>query len=693
MRQSTKHVLAPFFVALLSVFVFTVPALSLDEDTLSYGANSWRYQDGSLVAEEYVEEPEEGVLEPMAEFVMWTRNANGNYVSSNGKEIPGALCRGVDVSEWNDTIDWNKVKADDISFAIIRCGGTFMTSRKQYDDSQFERNVSECERLGIPYGVYFFSTAMNASDAKKEAEFTLNALKGHKPTMPIYYDLEWEDLASTSNRKMLAEISTVFCETIAAQGYEPGVYANTTWWENYLTDPCFDRWTKWVAQYYSRCEYTGTYDIWQCTSVATVKGISGGVDLNFDFRGTWGQTGAWEKSSAGWKYRNADGSYAKGSLIQIGGAIYTFDSNSYALTGWQQVGGDWYYFDKSTHAMRRGWLDDGGKWHWLDTASGKMAKGWADVGGDWYYLDPSTGVMKDGTLFSDGKKTYIAKEGGLCPENAWVQLQGKWYLTDSSCAVRYGWVTVSGVKYYLDPSTGVMKASESFEVDGKKYKANASGAVTLVSNSSDGGSTDGGSGTSTEGWVKSGSRWWYRLSDGSYPKSEFKKIGNATYYFDASGWMVTGWKQIGGKWYWFANSGAMKTNGWVDGLYYVGSDGAMLTSCKTPDGYYVNSSGAWVGYAGWKSSGDRWWYMNEDGSWPANDWKKVKDSWYWFDQSGLMVTGWRQINGKWYWFANSGAMGVSRWVGNYYLGSDGAMLTSTTTPDGYKVGADGAWIR
>ena len=194
-------------------------------------------------------------------------------------------------------------------------------------------------------------------------------------------------------------------------------------------------------------------------------------------------------------------------------------------------------------------------------------------------------------------------------------------------------------------------------------------------------------------WRQSNGRWWYEYKKGGYPYSQWLQDKNIWYYFDSEGWMVTGWKQIGGKWYWFANSGAMKTNGWVDGLYYVGSDGAMLTSCKTPDGYYVNSSGAWVGYAGWKSSGDRWWYMNEDGSWPANDWKKVKDSWYWFDQSGLMVTGWRQINGKWYWFANSGAMGVSRWVGNYYLGYDGAMLTSTTTPDGYKVGADGAWIR
>ncbi len=682
-----------------------VPTAALADDyTEGFGVNSFRYQDGYRIEqEEPVEEvdpseidwdalPEnadELELGAAAGFVMWTRNGKGNYVSSNGKEIPGALRRGIDVSEWNGDIDWAKVKKDDVSFAIIRCGGTYMTSRKQYDDDTFIYNAKECERLGIPYGVYFFSTAMSASDAKKELDFTLKKLEGLHPTMPIYYDLEWEDVASVSNRKMLAEISTIFCEGIAAAGYQPGVYANTTWWENYLTDPCFDRWTKWVAQYYSRCEYTGTYDIWQCTSVATINGISGAnnVDLNFDFRADWGQTGAWEKSGSTWKYKYADGTYASGSLVDIGGATYSFDSNKNALSGWQKVSGSWHYFDPSTRAMVRGWLADGSKWYWLDTTTGAMATGWALVGDTWYYFD-ADGVMKDGAIFTVNGVSYIAAEGGACPASSWVELNGKWYLTDASCALRKGWATVGGVKYYLDPKTFVMKAGETFTVDGVQYTAKASGAVSNGGSSS----TTTSSTTSKAGWVQSGSRWWYRNADGSYPKNEFKTIGKSTYWFDASGWMATGWRQIGGKWYWFASSGAMKKNGWA-GNYYLGSDGAMLTSTKTPDGYYVGADGAWLGAAGWRSSGNRWWYMNADGSYPANQWKMINGTWYWFDASGWMATGWKQIGGKWYWFASSGAMGSSRWVGNYYLGSDGAMLTSTTTPDGYKVGSDGAWVR
>ncbi|MDO5708732.1 MAG: GH25 family lysozyme [Coriobacteriales bacterium] len=679
MATVRKQIVRILFCTLLTLGVISTVALA-DDNTEGFGVNSFRYQDGERAATEYVEGTDEDELSAQAQFVMWTRNSKGNYVSSNGKEIPGALRRGIDVSEWNGTIDWAKVKNDDVSFAIIRCGGTFMTSRKQYGDDEFLRNCQECERLGIPYGVYFFSTAKNVSDAKKEAAFTLNCLKGLKPTMPIYYDLEWEDLASTSNRKMFADISTTFCEAIAAAGYTPGVYASTSWWENYLTDPCFNRWTKWVAQYYSRCEYEGDYDIWQCTSVATIKGISGSnnVDLNFDFRGTWGPGGEWVKSGSTWKYKYEDGTYASGNFVNIDGAVYCFDSNNNALKGWHKINGKYYYFDATTRIMQRGWMQLDGVWYWMNSGTGEMATGWTEVDDVWYYFDPTNGAMKQSTIFEVNGKKYLANESGACLEDSWVKLNGKWYLTNSSCALRSGWVTIGNVKYYLDPKTYAMKASESFKVDGQTYTANASGVVGYLT-----------------GWVQADDgRWWYSNGDGTYLKNTFKTFGKTKYYFDGSGWMATGWKKINGKWYWFSDSGAMATNRWISGTYYVGSDGAMLTSTTTPDGYKVGADGAWLGNEGWRKSGDRWWYSYGDGTWVANQFKKIGKATYWFDKSGWMATGWKKINGKWYWFSDSGAMATNRWIsGTYYVGSDGAMLTSTTTPDGYKVGADGAWIR
>ena len=128
-------------------------------------------------------------------------------------------------------------------------------------------------------------------------------------------------------------------------------------------------------------------------------------------------------------------------------------------------------------------------------------------------------------------------------------------------------------------------------------------------------------------WKKSGGRWWYRYSDGTYPTSQWLLLSGTWYYFDGSGWMVTGWrsisgtwyyfnssgamvtgwKSIGGSWYHFSDSGAMTRNKWV-GNYYLGSSGAMLTSTYTPDGYWVGSNGKWVsGGSGSGSYGTVYW--------------------------------------------------------------------------------------
>ena len=259
-------------------------------------ADGWRFQDGTRVSQESVEtsdDQDDGglVLEAMAGFVMWEKDSKGRYISSNGKPILGVVSRGVDVSEWNGKVNWEVAKENDVSFAIIRVGGRFMTSRKLYGDEQYKRNTSECERLGIPYGVYFFSTALTAKEAQEEAKYTIAQLKGLDPSMPVYLDLEWDhfdelyyEKGAATVRKTLAEVSKAFCAEIEKAGYQPGVYASTSWWENYLTDKCFDAWPKWVAQYYSRCEYKGNYQMWQCTGVGSIKGFedgSDGVDINF----------------------------------------------------------------------------------------------------------------------------------------------------------------------------------------------------------------------------------------------------------------------------------------------------------------------------------------------------------------------------------------------------------------------------
>ena len=237
--------------------------------------NSWRYVDGVPIAQDSL--ALDGGFDTLA-LNDWERTGDG-FVNDDGDLIPGAIAKGIDVSKWQGDIDWEAVAASDVDFAIIRCGyGSNDTSQ---DDAYWEANASACESLGIPYGVYLYSYALSTEEAQSEAEHVLRLLEGHSPTLPIYYDLEEDDLASSEYSSLLASMATTFCSTIEAAGYTPGIYTNLTWRNNYLTDPCFDNWDLWIAQWNSTCTYTGSYHIWQCTSSGTVDGIDGNVDLDF----------------------------------------------------------------------------------------------------------------------------------------------------------------------------------------------------------------------------------------------------------------------------------------------------------------------------------------------------------------------------------------------------------------------------
>ena len=157
---------------------------------------------------------------------------------------------GIDVSDWQGDIDWAKAKAAGVKFALLKCGyGMDLTDQ---DDDCFVRNASECERLGIPYGVYLYSYANTMEKAKSEAAHVIRMLKGRKPQYPVYLDLEDEITLSASKEQILAQVKA-WCEIIEATGYKAGIYANLYWWDTYLTDPWYDTKERWVAQYYRKC--------------------------------------------------------------------------------------------------------------------------------------------------------------------------------------------------------------------------------------------------------------------------------------------------------------------------------------------------------------------------------------------------------------------------------------------------------
>ncbi len=187
--------------------------------------------------------------------------------------------KGIDVSEHQGKVDWKKVKKSGIKYAILRCGyGMDITSQ---DDSEFERNAEECEKLGIPYGVYLFSYADTVEKAKSEALHTLRLINGYKPRLGVWYDIEDNKTSGKVNKQMLSNIINTYCNTIKNSGYRVGVYASVSWLDNKIEKQIKTNYPIWVAQYYSKCEYNGKYDIWQYASDGKVSGVSGNVDMNY----------------------------------------------------------------------------------------------------------------------------------------------------------------------------------------------------------------------------------------------------------------------------------------------------------------------------------------------------------------------------------------------------------------------------
>ena len=230
-------------------------------------ANSWRYKDGALKSD---------------------AKSKSRASAKQVQEPANATARGIDVSHNNEKIDWQTVKNTGlVDYAIIRCGyGQDIVGQ---DDKQWEYNSSECERLGIPYGVYLYSYAIDTDKAKSEAEHVIRLLQNKNLSYPIYYDME-DDIQSDLGAAKLGEIAATFFNTLRDAGYtNVGVYANTSWFTTKLTAPVFSQYPKWVAQYNDICTYAGGYHMWQYTSAGAVDGINGNVDLNYKI-GSWGPT-------------------------------------------------------------------------------------------------------------------------------------------------------------------------------------------------------------------------------------------------------------------------------------------------------------------------------------------------------------------------------------------------------------------
>lgn len=189
----------------------------------------------------------------------------------------------IDVSEHQGVFPWAKVKPH-IDGAIIRCG--YGDNLKSQDDRQWARNVRECERLGIPYGVYIYSYADTMEHAKSEVAHVKRLLKGHKPQYPVYFDTEQQGCESLSYKA-----SQYFCRQIKAAGYVPGVYTFESWYNEHLKG--FSECTLWIAKYgindgkpHDKPNIGAKFDAWQYTSLGRIKGYGDALDVSYFYK-TW----------------------------------------------------------------------------------------------------------------------------------------------------------------------------------------------------------------------------------------------------------------------------------------------------------------------------------------------------------------------------------------------------------------------
>ncbi len=186
---------------------------------------------------------------------------------------------GIDVSKWQGSIDWAQAKSS-ISFAIIRAG--FRGSSGNIAEDPYARtNIKGCNANGIRCGLYYYSIAMDAAQAKEEASHAIKILKesGGSISLPIFIDME-DSRQRALPDDVKDEIVMAFCKTVQNAGYSAGLYASKSWIEDYLTPSKYGSICMWVAQYNVSCNYSGHYDIWQYSSNGDVPGISTRVDMN-----------------------------------------------------------------------------------------------------------------------------------------------------------------------------------------------------------------------------------------------------------------------------------------------------------------------------------------------------------------------------------------------------------------------------
>lgn len=195
--------------------------------------------------------------------------------------------RGIDVSVYQDKIDWKKVASDGVEYAFIRVGVRGYTKGDIIPDASFDENISGALKQKIDVGVYFVTQAINEEEAVAEAEFVLDEIEPYKVTYPIVIDVEDIENADPRSASLTMEERTkciiAFCDTIKSAGYTPMIYGNMKSFLRRMDLEQLEDYKKWIAYYDDELYYPYDFDVWQYTDKGKINGVKDAVDCNISF--------------------------------------------------------------------------------------------------------------------------------------------------------------------------------------------------------------------------------------------------------------------------------------------------------------------------------------------------------------------------------------------------------------------------
>jgi len=542
----------------------------------------------------------------------YTHNAS----NTDGKSIVA----GIDVSYHNETIDWNKVKASGVEYAMIRIGyrgyrgGTIAST----GDSKFKSYIEGAKAAGLKVGVYFFSQAITPQEAEEEADWTLEHIKGYQLDLPVAIDYEFagtkdkngNSLERLNNANLSKEQKTenvsVFCDKVKAAGYQAMVYSSSNWLEHDMdTYALNQKYGVWMARYnthsYVDSEkgkfYGGKLDIWQCSSTAKVDGIEKCVDLDYLYE--VGKTDIIKDPTTGDWYYTVDGevdesytgvAHNSNGWWRIENGKVNFDFNGIA----SNENGTWYLTGGKVDFNYNGFVSDGTDWWYVENGQitynkEDVIKGAVNGETAWWHVVGSK-VTKDTTVAKNSNGWWYIKDGKVdFGYNGFAQnSNGWWYLENGKVTFQKNDV----IKGTVNETNGW------WHVVGSKVRFD----TTVAKNGNGWWYIKDGLVDFTHSGVEKNENGWWRIENG---KVNFGFFGFAE---NSNGW----WYLEGGK-VTFRKNDVIKGN--ADGVYgwwhVVGSKVTKDTTvAKNSNGWwYIKDGLVDFSYHGIAHNQNGWWYL------------------------------------------------------------------------------------